>query len=614
LSAPVVVTLDTTLDGNGHTVVVDGQNLTQLFQVNPGVRLTLRELVIANGLAKGSDAADFSMRGGDGYGGALRNNGGLVTLANCVLTNNGAVGGSGFVTPVFLTPATVGGAAAGGAIWQAGGSLSVQGGLFMGNNAAGAFWGTGPEPGWGGAICATGGTVRIAGTSFVRNTATGGGTSGFNPGGEGAGGAVFADGAQVEIDLAQFTNNFAAAAANSMGLGGAILIQRGSLSVSNSTFATNSSLGGMGASYHGTSLVDGLPGRGGGVYVGTNAHATLRNAFLGGNVTVGGRRSNPNYPWLGQDGPGFGGGVYNEGELSVVNCTLFANAATNFLLGPPGQGGAIFNIGWAGLTNVTLRSNVSDGPMLVCPSGTLVLKNSLVAESRSANAGTGISDGGHNLSATATPVFTELSSRTNLELKLGPVGDYFGPTATIPLLAGSPAIDAGDDALAPATDQRGRPRPYGTASDIGAFESSPPYFILGTLHGYLHSAMTADPGGAPKSVGSGAFAFTVPAGSNAITFQGTNAIFRPNPLVLTMSADIKVEARAFAFYTLAYDPELPALTFTFAARATEVWEFDTWTGLQQWAPIATNTFPSDGLYSLTFTNGAEAVMLKAVQR
>ncbi|HXJ71429.1 MAG TPA: hypothetical protein VNM37_01205, partial [Candidatus Dormibacteraeota bacterium] len=73
MSAPVVVTLDTTLDGNGHSVVVDGQNLTQLFQVNPGVRLTLRELVIANGLAKGSDAADFSMRGGDGYGGALRN-------------------------------------------------------------------------------------------------------------------------------------------------------------------------------------------------------------------------------------------------------------------------------------------------------------------------------------------------------------------------------------------------------------------------------------------------------------------------------------------------------------------------------------------------------------
>ena len=39
------------------------------------------------------------------------------------------------------------------------------------------------------------------------------------------------------------------------------------------------------------------------------------------------------------------------------------------------------------------------------------------------------------------------------------------------LLPGSPAIDAGNTALAPATDQRGYPRPAGLAADIGAFES-----------------------------------------------------------------------------------------------------------------------------------------------
>ena len=38
------------------------------------------------------------------------------------------------------------------------------------------------------------------------------------------------------------------------------------------------------------------------------------------------------------------------------------------------------------------------------------------------------------------------------------------------LLPGSPAIDAGNTSLAPATDQRGFPRPAGLAADIGAFE------------------------------------------------------------------------------------------------------------------------------------------------
>ena len=51
------------------------------------------------------------------------------------------------------------------------------------------------------------------------------------------------------------------------------------------------------------------------------------------------------------------------------------------------------------------------------------------------------------------------------------------------MLAGSPAIDGGNTATAPATDQRGHARPYGAAADIGAFESSPPYFIGGQVSG-----------------------------------------------------------------------------------------------------------------------------------
>jgi hypothetical protein len=50
-----------------------------------------------------------------------------------------------------------------------------------------------------------------------------------------------------------------------------------------------------------------------------------------------------------------------------------------------------------------------------------------------------------------------------------------GPTRTIALLAGSRAIDAGDDSnYVTIYDQRGQPRWAGAHIDIGAFEFQPP--------------------------------------------------------------------------------------------------------------------------------------------
>jgi hypothetical protein len=53
--------------------------------------------------------------------------------------------------------------------------------------------------------------------------------------------------------------------------------------------------------------------------------------------------------------------------------------------------------------------------------------------------------------------------------KLGPLANNGGPTLTMALLPGSPAIDAWNTSLSPSTDQRGFPRPIGLAADIGAF-------------------------------------------------------------------------------------------------------------------------------------------------
>ena len=89
------------------------------------------------------------------------------------------------------------------------------------------------------------------------------------------------------------------------------------------------------------------------------------------------------------------------------------------------------------------------------------------------------------------------------------------------LLAGSPAINAGDNALVPlfvTTDQRGVPRIKGAAVDIGAVESGPTTIVVTTL-------ADEDNGSIDPCVGSGtslreaiAFANTDPSG-DTITFS-----------------------------------------------------------------------------------------------
>jgi hypothetical protein len=64
------------------------------------------------------------------------------------------------------------------------------------------------------------------------------------------------------------------------------------------------------------------------------------------------------------------------------------------------------------------------------------------------------------------------SDLVNVNPQLGPLQNNGGPTQTMALLAGSPAIDAGDNNNAPAYDQRGPgyPRIVNGTIDIGAFE------------------------------------------------------------------------------------------------------------------------------------------------
>ena len=79
----------------------------------------------------------------------------------------------------------------------------------------------------------------------------------------------------------------------------------------------------------------------------------------------------------------------------------------------------------------------------------------------------------HNNVLTDDTCFAGASDLVVADAGLGSLADNGGPTLTHALLAGSPAIDAADAAVCPATDQRGVTRPQGAGCDVGAYEVEP---------------------------------------------------------------------------------------------------------------------------------------------
>jgi hypothetical protein len=115
---------------------------------------------------------------------------------------------------------------------------------------------------------------------------------------------------------------------------------------------------------------------------------------------------------------------------------------------------------------------------------TIQLRNTIISGDGSRpnlfayNGGTFLSQG-HNLSSDDGSGFlTRDGDLTDTDPLLGPLQDNGGPTQTMALLDGSPAIDAGDNTDAPEWDQRGPgfPRivgildPDNPVIDVGAFE------------------------------------------------------------------------------------------------------------------------------------------------
>jgi hypothetical protein len=168
----------------------------------------------------------------------------------------------------------------------------------------------------------------------------------------------------------------------------------------------------------------------------------------------------------GTGGAGFGAVYETRGSLYLTNCTLAFSGAGGGGGGAGGAGGSGVDGAYPGHPGLQGSTGAAAGGI---KSSGCFLVNTLLA-TNSGNWSGQATDGGHNLSSDGTCNFTNVGSLNNTDAKIGTLDSNGGPTLTIALLPGSPAIDAGDTSLALATDQRGFPRPAGLAVDIGAFE------------------------------------------------------------------------------------------------------------------------------------------------
>jgi hypothetical protein len=465
------------------TQAQDGDRIT--FGVQGSITLTSGELPITKDLNIEGPGADILTVSGNHasrvFNIAATPN---VTISGLMITNGQAPsnqngGGINNAGTLTITDSIINGnsAATGGGIQNAG-TLTVTNSSVNGNTAAVFSAGINND-----------GRLTINGTTLDHNNASAGGALGnSNSGtititdstlddnlGGGMGGGIRNFGGTVTVLRSIFTGNYTPG-----GNGGGI-DNEGMMSLTDSTLTGSSSEGG-----------------GGGI---------LNGAFNGGAMLLITRSTlNDNSAASG------GGGIANWATLIVTDSTLSGNSASF------GAGITNYN-GSSIVTFSTLSGNHGGGINLF--RGQITARNTILAANTggsSPDINGPLNSQGHNLigDGTGGSGFTDTdlvgTADNPIDPLLGPLQDNGGPTWTMALLPGSPAIDAGDNTDAPDWDQRGEGfrRIVNGIIDIGAFEvqvnapaggsSGVPFHVTMTaLNAYRHVAsgytFTADDGG-----------------------------------------------------------------------------------------------------------------------
>jgi uncharacterized repeat protein (TIGR01451 family)/CSLREA domain-containing protein len=250
--------------------------------------------------------------------------------------------------------------------------------------------------------------------------------------------------------------------------------------------------------------------------------AGIFNSGIGTTVTISSSQIS------GNTATGNGGGVSNNGIMSIVSSTIEQNQAAsgggiNHLGGQLGltnvtiadntvtdNGAGLYNRSDTTVLNTTMNHNLAGGPgtggNVFNDTSSISFRNTILAnpagEDNCLNSEGFIISSGNNLESGDTCGFNQASDQKTTDPLLGPLQNNGGSTFTFALLPGSPAIDAGTNTLCPATDQRNATRPVdgdGNGSpicDIGAYEysSNAPVIVDLAISQSDHGAI-AQPGG-----------------------------------------------------------------------------------------------------------------------